>query len=275
MKLWLDGRIVEADAAALSPLDRGFLLGDGLFETILVKDGRGQRLDAHLARLERGAEVLGLPLPDHAFGAAISKTMDANRLSDGVARLTVSRGPGPRGVLPPEDPRPTALITASPLPGQRPPAHCIVARSTRRNEHSPLSRVKSLNYLDNILARQEAAARGADEAVLLNTVGRLAEATIANLFIAVDGRVCTPRLADGALPGVMRAELVALGAEERPLMPLDLARAEEAFLSSSIGLRAVASVDGLEIGDAERPVMRRMEAALLDGGAAIPVAETS
>lgn len=263
MKIWLNGEILPADRPAVLPGDRGFLLGDGLFETIRVAGGAARRLDAHLARLERGADVIGLPLPDLDAAAAIAATMAANGLADGVARLTVTRGAGPRGVLPPETPAPTVTIAAAPLPAAPPaPARCIVARSTRRNEHSPLSGIKSLNYLDNIIARREAAARAADEALLLNTTGRLAEATIANLFIVLDGALLTPRTADGALAGVMRAELIALGAEERPLMPLDLARAEEAFLSSSLGLRPIATIEGIEIGGGNRPRMAELAAAV-------------
>ncbi len=255
MKIWLDGRLREAGEAAISPLDRGLTLGDGLFETILFENGEARRLPAHLARLAHGAGVIGLKLPEFDAAAIIAETMAANGLSDGVARLTVTRGAGPRGVLPPADATPTVIVTAGPPPPERGPAHCIVSRTTRRNEHSPLAGIKSTNYLDNIIARQEAAARGADEALLLNTVGRVAEATIANLFIVLDGRLVTPRAADGALPGVMRAELIARGAEERAIMPLDLARASEAFLSSSLGLRGVATIEGIEIGEGVWEVM--------------------
>ncbi|MFG1419733.1 aminotransferase class IV [Xanthobacter sp. V0B-10] len=240
MKLYLNGALMEAGEAHIAPGDRGFTLGDGLFETLRVRGGFLRRLPAHLARLTRGAAVLGLPLPALDFGAALEQVRAANALDDGVLRLTVTRGSGPRGVLPPAEPHPTVLITAAPMAPPPPPARLIIASVTRRNERSPLSQVKSLNYLDNILARQEAARAGADDALLLNTRERLAESTIANLFAVIDGRLVTPPVSEGALPGVMRAAVKAQGAEERPLTPDDLAQAEEIFLTSSLGIRPVA-----------------------------------
>ena len=125
-----------------------------------------------------------------------------------------------------------------------------MATVTRRNEHSPLSRIKSTNYLDAILAREEARRRNADEALLLNTAGKLAEATAANLFIVRGGQVMTPPLGDGALEGTMRSEIIAqTGAAECSLPVADLLSADEAFLSNSLGLQAVASVDGTPIGE--------------------------
>lgn len=250
--VWLDGGLVEAARARIDPADRGFLLADGLFETIRVRDGLPERLDAHLARLRAGAGVLGLPIPatDDALASAMAEVAAANALPEAALRLTLTRGPGPRGLVPPADPRPTLLIAAAPPPPPSPPARVVVAATTRRNERSPLSRLKTLNYLDAVLARREAAARGADDALMLNTRDRLAEATAANLFAVVDGALLTPPVEDGALPGVRRAELIArLGAEERALLPADLARATEAFLTTSLGVRAVVAVDGRPLGD--------------------------
>ncbi|WP_332116173.1 aminotransferase class IV [Azorhizobium caulinodans] len=241
MTLWLNGALVDATAARVAPGDRGFTLGDGLFETIAVRDGMPLRLAAHLARLARGAEVIGLPLPTFDLSAIATALLAANGLTDAVLRLTLTRGEGPRGVLPPETPQPTLLVTAAPMAAPAPPARLMLAQGTRRNEFSPLSGIKSLNYLDNILARQEAHRAGCDDALLLNTQGRLAESTIANLFVQRDGQLLTPPLSEGALPGVMRAEVVARGAVERPLTPDDVATAEEVFLTSSLGLRSVRS----------------------------------
>ncbi len=249
--VWLDGRLVEAARARIDPADRGFLLADGLFETIRVAGGEAWRLDAHLARLFAGAEVLELPVPvaGRALADAMAEVIAANGLAEGSLRLTLTRGPGPRGLVPPERPRPTLLITWAPLAPPLPPARLVTAAVTRRNERSPLSRLKTLNYLDAVLARQEAARRGADDAVLLNTAGRVAEATAANLFAVVDGALLTPPVEDGALPGLRRAEVIErLGAEVRPIGPTELARATEVFLTTSLGTRAVVSLDGRQVG---------------------------
>ncbi len=243
MKCLLNGQLLDAAAANIAATDRGFTLGDGLFETIRVRQGRVQRLPAHIARLTRGAQLLGIPLPDQELLEALEIVRTANNLEDGVLRLTLTRGSGPRGVLPPAKPEPTLLITAAPMAPLPPPAHLIIATITRRNEMSPLAGVKSLNYLDNILARQEAASRQADDAVLLNTQGRITETSIANIFAVIEGRLLTPPAQDGALPGVMRAAMLGQGAQEQPLMPEDLAGAEELFLTSSLGIRPVRELE--------------------------------
>lgn len=248
MKVWLNGTLQDAEAARIAPTDRGFTLGDGLFETIKARDGAPLRLEAHLARLRRGAGFLALPVPRIDFAAALSETLAANGLSDGVLRLTLSRGPAPRGVLPPKEPEPSLLITAGSLPPDG-PVRLVVARVTRRNEFSPLCGIKSLNYLDNILARQEAAGRGADDALILNTQGRIAETSMANVFVVKDGALVTPPLKDGALPGILRAELLKLGAIEQPLVPGDLARVKEMFLTTSLGIRSVDEVEARPLGD--------------------------
>jgi len=264
VKVYLNGDMAAADGALVRADDRGLTLGDGLFETLRVRGGDVLRRDAHLARLRAGMGVLSLDgAPGDAdLARALDETAAANEIQDGVLRLTLTRGPGRRGVLPPDDPRPTVLITAAALPGADPaPQRAVIARVTRRNEHSPLSQCKCLNYLDNILARQEAETGGADEALLLNTAGRLAEASAANLFLVLDGALVTPPLADGALPGVMRADVIAqAGGRERSLAPDDLGRASEAFLTNSLGIRPLVSVDGAPIGAGEPgPVWERLK----------------
>ncbi len=263
MLIHLNGALVSAAEARVDPADRGLALGDGLFETIRARDGRPLRLAAHCARLRAGADVLDLPVPvsDEALGRALEETLEANAVTDGVLRLTLTRGPGPRGLLPPPQPPPTLLITAAAAEASSPrPVRAVIATTTRRNEHSPLSRCKCINYLDNILARQEAERRGAEDALLLNTAGRLAGTTIANLFLVIDGAVVTPPVAEGALPGVMRGEVLAVaGAEERSLKPEDLASASEAFVTNCLGIRPVVSVDGAPIGDGRPgPVFERL-----------------
>lgn len=250
MPVWLNDGLVAAEAARIAPDDRGFTLGDGLFETVRVAAGQPRHLERHLARLRDGAAVLELPVPA-GIAAACAALIAAAGLADGALRVTLSRGPAPRGVLPPPAPSPTLLITAGPLPPST-PLRAVIARTTRRNEHSPLSRLKTLNYLDAVLARQEAARRGADEALMLNTAGRLAEATAANLVLRIGDRVFTPPVAEGALPGIHRGLILEHGmAEERPLTLEDLAVADEIVLCNSLGVRAVIAVGGAEVGGAE------------------------
>ncbi|WP_377806993.1 aminotransferase class IV [Azospirillum sp. A29] len=262
MTIWLNGRLIQAAEARIDPADRGFTLGDGLFETIRIEDGVPRHLPRHLDRLAAGAELLRLPLPYSAaeLTGAMAALIGAAGIADGVLRLTLSRGTGARGVLPPADAQPTLLMTVAPATHMTAPVAAVVARSTRRNEHSPLSRLKSLNYLDSILARQEAAERGADEALLLNAAGRLAESSVATLFLSVGGRLLTPPVADGALPGIRRALILERhGAEEAPLGLEDLARADEAILTNSLGLRPLVAVDGRPVGSgAAGPVLARL-----------------
>ncbi|WP_225768573.1 aminotransferase class IV [Inquilinus sp. Marseille-Q2685] len=256
---WLNGRLLAAGEAWIDPADRGFTLGDGLFETIRVKDGAAVWLDRHLRRLAEGRAVLGIParFGDAALAEACAAVIAAEGIEAGALRLTVSRGVGPRGVLPPAAPVATVLVAGhAGLPPQGPVA-LVVARGTCRNQASPLSRIKSLNYLDAVLARREAAERGADDAVMLNTAGRVAETTIANLFARIDGAWATPPVAEGGLPGIMRAEVLArLGAAERPLDVEDLQRAEALLLTNALSIRAVARLEGAALPEDEDTAVR-------------------
>jgi branched-chain amino acid aminotransferase len=177
--IWLNGRLLEAAEARIDPSDRGLLLGDGVFETMRATGGRVPLLNRHLARLETGARLLDLPIVEAMADlvAAIAETLAANGRLDGAVRLTLTRGPGGRGLALPAAPIPTLMLVTAPLPPPRPPARLVVAAGTRRNQHSPLARIKALGYLDAILALQEASAAGADDALLLNTADRLASAT--------------------------------------------------------------------------------------------------
>lgn len=262
----LNGTLTEDTAARIDPSDRGLTLGDGVFETIRVRNKEPDRFEAHMARLRDGAKTLGITMPttDVGIGTRISAVVDANALDDAAVRVTLTRGVGPRGLLPPEVAFPTLLITAGPLPPPGPPVRAIIAATTRRNEHSPVSRIKSISYLDNVIARQEAQPYGVDDALLLNTQGRLAESTISNLFLMIDSTLLTPPVADGALPGVMRADLIArFRAEECALEVNDLGRAEEAFLSNALGIRPLVEVAGQPIGNGESGLITQMLAARL------------
>lgn len=256
MSLWLDGALLPDKAAAIPVTDRGLLLGEGLFETLAAWDGRILELEAHLERLTRSASVLGLPLgwSVEALAAAMTSLLVAERLTDGrtVLRLTLTGGDGPRGLLPAAQARPRLLITARPMDALPASPAVIVVAPFAVSATSPLRGHKTLSALEQILARRHAAALGADEALMVNTAGHLVEASAANLFLVADGRLLTPPLSDGALPGVTRARVLDLAAEagigvdaDTSLGLQDLAAAEEAFLTNSlIGIRPVASAAG-------------------------------
>jgi branched-chain amino acid aminotransferase len=251
--VWLNGALVAAEAARIDPADRGLLLGDGLFETLRVAEGRPRHTARHLARIQAGARLLRLDLPEEdELHQALAALIAAQGLTQGVLRLTVTRGPGPRGLLPPQPQRPTVLVTAAPLPPPASPVDVIIARSMTRDAHSPLSRVKSLNYLPSILARLEAEERGAADALLLNQAGLLAESSAATIFLHRNGAWLTPRLEDGALPGIRRAVLLEAGLVREAELPVAWLRETEALcLGNALSLRPVRSVDGHNIGGEE------------------------
>ena len=255
----VNGQLLSLAGPHLSALDRGFLLGDGLFETMRVRQGYVVRWERHVARLRAGAAVLDLPIvwPDDDLADIVRRTLAAGGLTEAVVRLTISRGVNPaRGLLPPPHPSPTLVVHAAPFDGY--PAE-LSARGMRaivsrfpRNERSPLSHVKSLNYLDNILARQEAARRGADEALLINTTGNLVGASAANLFVVVADWIITPTRQCGALPGTVRQTVIEClpdRVEERPVTLTDLAIGVEAFLTNALlGVMPLTAVDDRPIG---------------------------
>ncbi|MDP9382796.1 MAG: aminotransferase class IV [Chloroflexota bacterium] len=275
--LWVNGRLVPAGEARLDPRDRGYTLGDGLFETMRARDGALPWINRHLARMRAGAAVLGLPLPaDDELESAIRQTLAVNDLSEAVVRLTVSRGvPTERGLLPDPEPKVSVVVHARPFAGY--PAE-LYERGMRaitsripRNEYSPLANIKSLSYLENALTRREAAERGADEALLLNISGNLACASAANLFLVLGDSLVTPDLASGVLPGTMRelvlgelAPQAGLSLDERPIRPGELATAHEAFLTSTLlGIMPLTHVDGRQVGEGTPgPVARELGARL-------------
>ncbi|MCF3627798.1 aminotransferase class IV [Thalassospiraceae bacterium LMO-SO8] len=262
----LNGDLVTPADARLDPFDRGFTLGDAIFESLRVRDGGPEFAPEHLARLTRASAVTGIPLPFSEADAMVrmARLIAANKMTDAALRLTVSRGAAARGVAAPkaQDCRPTVVISLHPLPPTRGAVvGMITATVTRRNEHSPFSRVKATPYLDSIIALEEARAQDAQDAVLLNTAGRVASACYANLFAVIDGTLVTPPLADGPLPGVTRGRvLAALGGAEESLMPEDLARATEIFLTNSFGVRPVAVLDGRMLAPLPGPMTQKAQA---------------
>lgn len=244
----LNGMLTHAAAARIDPADRGFLLGDAIFESLRVRGGRAEFLAEHLTRLEEASRVTGIPLPFDLVNieGRIASLAEVNNLMEGALRLTVSRGPASRGVAPPMDCVPTVLLAIHPLPPTRNDAvSAVIATATRRNEFSPFSRVKATPYLDSIVALKEARENGAQDAILLNTAGRVASAAFANLFAVVGGRLVTPPSADGPLAGITRGRLLAqLDGVPESLTPDDLAAAGEIFLTNSFGIRPVIALDG-------------------------------
>lgn len=258
MIVWLNGELVRTEDARIDPRDRGFLLGDGLFETLLARYGRIAFLDTHVVRLSAGGNILGIPMPASTRHLAIACGMllEANGLMAAprvALRITLTRGPGPRGLLPPEEPRPTLMISAAVSP---PPAaaQTAILATPRRNALSPVSRLKALPYLDNLLAREEARSRGADEALLLDTSGHLACASVANVFLWEKDRLVTPAEECGILPGVTRAavlelaERLGIDTAEDMIAPQRLARADGAFLTNSlIGVMPLSRIEQREM----------------------------
>jgi branched-chain amino acid aminotransferase/4-amino-4-deoxychorismate lyase len=231
--------------------DRGLLLGDGLFETVLARDGALVLVEAHGRRLQEGARVLGLPEPDlTAVSAAAQDALHAAGLARGRAavRITLTAGSGGRGLDRPAPPQPRLFATAAPSALAQTPVSLAIA-DVRRNDRSPASRLKTWAYLDNVIARRQAQAQGADDALLLNTSGHLACAAAANLFWIVGDRLFTPAVGCGVLPGIIRGEALAragacgLRAEEAVTGQEALDAADAVFVTNSlIGVRAVVRV---------------------------------
>jgi branched-subunit amino acid aminotransferase/4-amino-4-deoxychorismate lyase len=234
--------------------DRGLLLGDGLFETLLAVDGRMEHWAAHWTRLTAGCAALGLPSPDEfQTRVACTNALATALLNKGRAavRLTLTAGSGGRGLERPAVIAARVFVTAAPAPDAVQAPAKLVTSHVRRNEGSPASRLKSLAYLDNLLARREALAAGGDEALMLNNRGEPACASAANLFWIMGGKLVTPALECGVLAGTTRARVIdqakRIGIEvvEGRFTPEALRACEGAFITNSlIGLRAISRLDG-------------------------------
>ena len=261
MKIFVNERMVDENKAAISVLDRGFLYGDGLFETMRSYKGEVLWLDRHLNRLYRSSEIIGMKInrDKKYLKYIIYKLIKVNDLKDAYIRLCVTRGKGRIG-LETTAVRDQGLVVMAkkfePYPDRLYKKGVSLKTSTiRRNEKSDTSKVKSLNYMDSILARIEAQREGADDALLLNTKGFVAESAVSNIFMIKRKSLITPSLDSGALPGITRETILSL-AEELSLEPVekhikldDLKRASEIFLSNSLmEVMPVASIDGKKIG---------------------------
>jgi branched-chain amino acid aminotransferase len=267
--VWVDGRLLPAAAAHISVYDRGFQLGDGVFETLRVRGAHPTELVEHVARLHRSAEGLDIALPDD-LDARLTAGIAALLASDGLdgpsgdasVRITVSRGAfHGRGLLPPaEVVAATIAIQAWPVPP--PPADHLeqglhlVASAIRRDPANPIVTLKTTSRADYVYARLEARRAGADDALFLTIDDHLSEGTTANVFLIRGGELATPSLDCAILPGTTRSWLLAWGARvglrpvEGRLRRADLAAADEAFLSSSVaGVLPVTRFEGAPIGD--------------------------
>jgi aminodeoxychorismate lyase len=271
MIVFLNGEFVPEELAVVSVFDRAFLYGDGLFETLRIRNGRPFRWEQHLQRLERGARFLDIqpPFSAAALREAAGQLIAANRLPEALLRLTLSRGVGRRGYSPKGADRPLLVMSLHAAPAadpEHPPLWRLVTASFRLPANEPLAQFKTCNKLAQILARAQADAAGADEALLLNTDGWVVEGASSNLFWAQDGQVCTPPLASGILAGVTREVIgelcgsLGLAVCERNLRPDDLRRAEAVFLSlSSVGIAEAVSLDGQVL--RQSPLVERLRAA--------------
>lgn len=292
----VNGRFVPEQDAALPPGDRGFVLGESIFTTLVASPRTAFAFDAHWQRLERGARTLGLRLPERAeLSAQILELVSLSGFERAIVRPQISRGPHPGRGLAVTPTRPLAPASgggpgnpalnagAGVLPtvivrafAYRPYPDAVLKEGVRvaisairRNESSPLLAFKTpFNYGDALVARWEAASAGAADALFLNTRCEVACATAANLFCLLDGALWTPPEAAGAMSGVTRAFVLGaaprlgLPAGERPLSRADLFRAGELFLTDSVGIRPVVAVDGTQIGSGQPgPWARRLAGA--------------
>ncbi|MCB8838677.1 aminotransferase class IV [Aurantimonas sp. VKM B-3413] len=259
--VWINGRFVEPDGA-IAANDRGLLIADGVFDTALVLGGRVFRRDAHLDRLAAACETLAIPVSRSDLEAAMAAL--AERQEAGSIRLTVTRGPGPRGLTLPPQPRPTILGSSAPLAPAMIFAPLTLHPATiRRNETSPSARLKTLAYLDAVLANIEAKAAGADEALFLNTAGRPACTALGNFFVLRGDTLSTPPCADGVLDGITRgwilanAESFGLAVREEGLSPQEL-ESGAILVTNSLRLTAPARLVRQETRPTPEPVRALM-----------------
>jgi branched-chain amino acid aminotransferase len=264
MKIFLDGKLVDAAEAKISVFDHGLLYGDGIFEGIRLYDGNIFRLEEHLERLEYSAKALMLKIPmtRAEMSAAVCETCRANGLKDGYIRLVVTRGVGDLGLSPWLCPKPSVIIIADKI-ALYPKEYYekgleIVTVATRRMSPAAVSpSIKSLNYLNNILAKIEARQAGALEAIMLNDQGFVAECTGDNVFIVHKGKLYTPAAQQGGLKGITRdsvfdiAREIGVPIEEHDLTRYDVWNADECFLTGTgAEVIPVVKLDGREIGNA-------------------------
>ena len=279
MKVWMDGNLVDKQDAKLSVFDHGTLYGDGVFEGIRVYGGKVFQCDAHIDRLFDSAKRIRLAIPrtKQEIVEAMCQTVRANELRDGYIRLVVTRGEGTLGLSPFRCPCPSIFIIADQIALY--PEHLyrtgmavIIAKTVRTAPRMLDPGIKSLNYLNNILAKIEAIDAGVEEAIMLNDEGNVAEGTGDNFFIVEAAGVVTPPLTAGILPGITRSVVISLCGKagiplaEAEVTPARLLAAQECFLTGTAAeVIAVTRVDEKPIGDgAVGPITRRLCTAFHD-----------
>ncbi len=263
--VWVDGELVDAEQARISPFDHGLLTGDGVFETLRVYGGRPFAARRHLERLASSAAAMRLPCPDPAvLRLVMDEVIAANSLEAARLRITVTGGPSPLGAGR-GDAGPTVIVAGGPLTAW-PAATAVVTVPWPRNERAALVGVKTISYGENVVALAYARERGAGEAIFGNLVGNLCEGTGTNVFLALGSRLVTPPLSSGCLAGVTRdllLELLDVVEEDVPLSAL--ASAREAFLSSSTReVQPISSVDGVSLPEVAGPLTREAQSRFAD-----------
>lgn len=263
MIIYLDGKFVPEEEAKVSVFDHGLLYGDGVFEGIRAYNGRVFRLTEHLVRLYNSAKaiLLEMPITISEMEEAVLETLRQNKLRDAYIRLVVTRGKGDLGLDPRKCDKPTVFIITDGITLYPEETYKnglkLVTVPTRRNAPEAINpNIKSLNYLNNILAKIEAARAGAAEAIMLNNEGYVAECTGDNIFIIKNGKVATPSPALGGLPGITRDAVIEVArkmgytVEETFFTRYDLYTADECFLTGTAAEAIpVVELDGREIGD--------------------------
>jgi branched-chain amino acid aminotransferase len=271
MLIYIDGKLVPREEAKISVFDHGLLYGDGVFEGIRVYDGNIFRLREHIERLYESAKTISLdvPMSPDELERATVETVAANGKRDAYIRLVITRGTGDLGIDPSTCKRSTVFIIVATITLYPRKYYDegipLVTASTRRIPMECLDpRIKSLNYLNNILAKLEAKKAGVPEAIMLNQWGRVAECTAENVFILKNGDLLTPRLTEGALPGVTRGAVLGLARDcglackETVLGLYDLYNAHECFLTGTgAEIVPVVQIDGRQVGDGKPGAMTR------------------
>jgi branched-chain amino acid aminotransferase len=276
MQIYIDGEYFDRDTAKVSVFDHGLLYGDGVFEGIRVYRRRIFRLEAHLERLYDSACALALTIP-HALGelaAIVNETVRRNQREDAYIRLIVTRGAGALGIDPASCPRPGVIVIVDDVRVYSKELYAggikVMTSATRQVSHEAFDpRIKSLNYLKNILAKIDAQQAGAHEAIMLNAQGYIAECTADNLFVIRGGRLLTPSPQDGALAGITRGAIMQLAGEARiacaetQLTRFDVYTADEAFVTGTgAEIMPVTAADGRPLGDGKPgPITARLSEA--------------
>lgn len=253
--VWINGALVPEDEARISPFDHGWLVGDAVFETLVIVRGMPFAAHRHLERLAYSAKHLGISVPEpEVLREAMVEVAAANGLQKGRLRVTVSSGTGPLGSNRGDSP-PTATVAATPQ-SPWPPTIAVATVEWTINERSPLAGLKTVSYGANVRALAAAKEVGASEAIFANTQGQLCEGTGSNIFLAHQGQLITPSLASGCLAGVTRQLVIELtGAEERDVPLSSLADADEAFLTSTTrDVHPIHAVDGHPLPHAPGPL---------------------